>query len=220
MYVLEWPIFVCLETNERTHLVLRRRLQEDIWRPCKIVAGHGQQHVEVHPLLAAELGLKKWPYGFALTKDVFDTFVKPLTDVVALMAGGPTIDRQTPVRVVLGHVRDGLQFSQLGHKVSGIVRLVREKPQAMSDSNNPSRFLVNVEWSHTGSSSDEPTNQRNNRLCSPTTSTAADRCELSTESAAARPEAGIPRRSTGGLRRHRSPQNPTSAWRGPCSLSP
>src|SRR5882762_5223875 len=58
------------------------------------------------------------------TEDLFDAFAFPLTDLIARMSGGATINCRAAISVVLGHVRRHFQGAQVFHEIMSVVVLI------------------------------------------------------------------------------------------------
>src|SRR5882672_2878484 len=56
-------------------------------------------------------------------ENLFDPFAFPLTDLIARMSGGATINGQAAISIVLGHVRRYRQRPQVFHEVMRVIVL-------------------------------------------------------------------------------------------------
>lgn len=69
-----------------------------------------------------QLGFAQTAHGFQPTEAFLDPFALPLADSVALMAGGPTVDRTAGA--LTRHMRCDTQVTATFHEVAGVVAFV------------------------------------------------------------------------------------------------
>src|SRR6266542_5611068 len=90
----------------------------------QVVSGCREDEDPVDTFGAAMPQLTQQAHRLQPTKDFFDPFALLLTDLIALMPRGATIDSRLAIAVVLGHVWRDLQFAQVVHEIMRVIVLV------------------------------------------------------------------------------------------------
>src|SRR6266850_2552449 len=90
----------------------------------QVVSCGGEDEDPVHSFSATMAQLAQQSNRLQPTEDLFDPFALLLTNLIALVARGATIDRRFAIGVVLGHVRRYLQFAQVFHQRARVIVLV------------------------------------------------------------------------------------------------
>ena len=108
-----------------TPVPLWRHCSQDIAHSNQIVAGQRHQHLKANPVLVAELGFSYRPDVFSPTENFFDALAYLLTYFIARMRRGPSINRGTPVGIILCNMRGDLEFTCFSHEAPSVVEFVR-----------------------------------------------------------------------------------------------
>jgi hypothetical protein len=91
----------------------------------QVISGGREDENPVDAFAAAMAQLAQQAHRLQPTKDLFDPFAFPLTDLITRMSGGATINGRTAISVVLGHVRRYRQSPQVFHEVMRVIVLYR-----------------------------------------------------------------------------------------------
>src|SRR5436190_3168292 len=90
----------------------------------QVVSCAGEDEDPVHSFSATMAQLAQQANRLQPTEDLFDPFALPLTDLVALVPRGATIDSRPAIGVVLGHVRRHLELAQVCHEIMRVIVLI------------------------------------------------------------------------------------------------
>jgi hypothetical protein len=111
---------------------LRRNRCRQVAYSHQIVSCSGEGEHPTHPFYASMTSLSRIAHGFDPAKDLLHPLAQALADGLALMAGGPAIDGRGTPRMVLGHMRYGIEGTQGLDKLSGIISFITAHGNTMS----------------------------------------------------------------------------------------